>query len=350
MRFPPLGPIILDLEGVRLTAVEKEILSHPSVGGVIFFSRNYEEPKQLRALIQEIRALRSPFLLCVDQEGGRVQRFQKGMTRLPALRILGELLDNAIFDMKQILGMSQQLGALMALEIRSLGVDLSFAPVLDVDHQCSEVIGNRAFHSDPQVVSALAKAYIIGMQEAGMQATLKHFPGHGAVSVDSHLSLPEDTRSRESLNADLLPFSALITAGAAGIMPAHIVYSAIDSVPVGFSRQWLQTILREELKFNGTIISDDLSMAGAAVMGDLPDRARQAMEAGCDYILVCNDRPGAIQVIDQLPGSRPDKLTQKRRENMLGRGESVDFDSLRSHPSWKKAYAVMGELAQAIVP
>lgn len=339
-----LGPILLDVNGQHLTAEDKEILGHPNVGGVIFFSRNYESPAQLAALVKEIRAIRGNLLLCVDQEGGRVQRFIKGMTRLPKLRTLGDRLEGNPSRLPEIQIMAEKLGHLMALEVRSLGVDLSFAPVLDLDKGVSEIIGDRAFHSHPETVAKLANAYIKGMAKAGMRATGKHFPGHGSVALDSHLGLPVDTRSKAEIEVDMLPFRLVIEQGLDAIMPAHIVYQAIDSLPAGFSPYWLQTVLRNQLGFDGAIISDDLSMGGAQGMGTYAERAKRALMAGCDYLLVCNHRQGAIETLEAIKETA-DETTQRRRTSLLAVGETPHWQSLAGSSEWQSAHAVLDELA-----
>ncbi len=338
----PLGPILLDVDGHSLTAEDKEILVHPNVGGVIFFSRNYESPAQLAHLAKEIKALRSNLLLCVDQEGGRVQRFIKGMTRLPKLRILGERLESNP-SLSAVLEMAEKLGHLMALEVRSLGVDLSFAPVLDLDNGISQIIGDRAFHRDPEMVAKLANAYIRGMAKAGMHATGKHFPGHGSVALDSHLGLPVDARSKAEIDVDMLPFRLVIQQGLSAIMPAHIVYSEIDPMPAGFSQHWLQTVLRQQLGFDGAIISDDLSMGGAEGMGTYAERAKRALAAGCDYLLVCNHRQGAIETLEAIKDTA-NEATQRRRMSLLAVGETPDWQSLAGSSAWQTAHAVLNEL------
>ncbi len=338
-----LGPVLLNVEGLHLTDEDKDILMHPNVGGVIFFSRNYESPLQLSALVKEIRAIRSNLLLCVDQEGGRVQRFIKGMTRLPQLRILGDRLEGNPSALPAVLNMAEKLGALMALEVRSLGVDLSFAPVLDLDNGISEIIGNRAFHSDPETVAKLANAYIKGMHSAGMRATGKHFPGHGSVALDSHLGLPIDTRTKAEINVDMSAFRLVIEKGLDAIMPAHIVYPEMDPLPAGFSPYWLQTVLRQQLKFDGAIISDDLSMGGAVGMGSYADRALRALEAGCDYLLVCNHREGAIETLEAIKDTA-DVTTHRRRKSLLAAGETPNWQSLAGSSEWQTAHAVVDEL------
>lgn len=341
-----IGPVILDIVGLTLTAEEKEILQHPHVGGIIFFSRNYENPTQLAELVQQIKSIRSNCLLCVDQEGGRVQRFKQGFTLLPALRTLGDLLDNPIYSLEEVLGLSEKLGQLMALEIRSFGIDLSFAPVLDLD-KISDVIKNRAFHSDPALVSRLAIAYIQGMAKAGMKATGKHFPGHGSVKADSHFALPEDPRAWHEIEEDVLPFKNLIQQGIAALMPAHIIYPQIDPLPVGFSPYWLQTVLRDQLQFKGTIVSDDLMMEGASGMGDFPARAERALQAGCDFVLICNHPDMAVKTLEGLAPEKYHPLTQQRRHNLLATLKTPAWQELKQTSLWQTCLPVLDRLEQA---
>jgi beta-N-acetylhexosaminidase len=344
-----IGPVILDIEGLTLTKEDEDILKHPHVGGVIFFSRNYENPKQLADLSRHIKSIRPNLVLCVDQEGGRVQRFVHEMTRLPKLSVLGALFDNKTFPLPKIQEISEKLGHLMALEVRSLGVDLSFAPVLDIDAGLSDVMKDRCFHSDPKLVSLLAISYIKGMTKAGMKATGKHFPGHGSVKADSHHALPEDPRNFAKIQSDLMPFKNLIEFGIAAIMPAHIVYPAIDPYPVGFSAYWIQSILRQKLSFKGTIVSDDLTMEGASGIGDYPQRARTAIEAGCDFLLICNNRIGAIKALEGINANH-NELTQRRRLSLLAQGETPSWQDLHKSEVWIDAHSVMEELEKLAVP
>lgn len=290
------GRLMLDLTGTQLEPEEAKLLQRSAVGGVILFARNIESAAQVARLCGEIRALRPELLLAVDQEGGRVQRLRDGFTRLPPLRQLGRLYDR---NESAALQASRLLGQLMASEVLDVGLDFSFAPVLDVDYGCSELIGDRAFAATPSVLIALADAYITGMQQAGMAAVGKHYPGHGYVSADSHTSLPVDSRSLEEIKSSCLqPFAALAKK-LQGIMPAHVIYTGLDSQPAGFSLAWLD-LLRQELGFTGMIFSDDLAMEAAAVAGYYPERAEAALSAGCDQILVCNNRPAALEVLAWL--------------------------------------------------
>ena len=329
-----LGPVMLGLEGLALTAEERELLRHPQVGGVILFARNYQSPEQVTALTDAIHALRQPrLLIAVDHEGGRVQRFRESFTRLPAVRRLGEIHDQ---DPQRAQQLARITGWLMAAELRAVGVDFSFAPVLDLDHGVSSIIGDRAFHPDPEVVADLAHAYRSGMQKAGMEAVGKHFPGHGGIAADSHLELPVDPRSYDELVvADLLAFERMIHYGLAALMPAHVLYPQVDDQPAGFSARWLKDILRRHLEFQGAIFSDDLDMAGAGLAGTPPERARAALAAGCDMVLACNDRAAAVAILQGL-SEAPDPVSQFRLIRLHGRGRS-NLERLRRNPVWQRA-------------
>lgn len=336
---------MLGVDGVSLSAEERDILRHPQVGGVILFARNYQHPAQVAALTKAIHALRKPrLLIAVDHEGGRVQRFRAGFTRLPAARRLGEAFDH---DPQRALQLAQLHGWLMAAELRAVGVDFSFAPVLDLDHGVSGVIGDRAFHHHPEVVADLGHAYRSGMQKAGMEAVGKHFPGHGGIAADSHLELPVDLRSYAELAAtDLLAFERMVHYGLAAVMPAHVLYPQMDTVPAGFSRYWLHDVLRQQLEFQGAIFSDDLDMAGAGLAGTPLERAQASLAAGCDMVLACNDRAAALQIIQGLRYT-PQPISQFRLIRLHGRGRSAGMERLQRDPTWQRALASVQELANA---
>ncbi|HVV68365.1 MAG TPA: beta-N-acetylhexosaminidase [Gammaproteobacteria bacterium] len=313
-----IGSVMIDLEGTHLTPKEQEYLTNPQVGGVIFFTRNYENRVQLQRLIESIRALRDPILIAVDQEGGQVQRFRKDFTLLPALAELGDVYQQ---NPQQALSQAEYFGHLMALELLELGLDMSLAPVLDLNRNISAMIGRRSFHNTVAGVVALAKAYIQGMHTAGMVATGKHFPGHGGVVADSHLTMPVDTRDFSALyQEDMQPFIQLKDL-LWGIMPAHVHYSAIDENPAGFSPFWLQKILRNQLGFDGVIISDDLTMGGAKEAGgSYLNRARKALAAGCDMVIVCNNPAGTHEI---LTGLSHELSPDSERRLLKGRSKKI---------------------------
>jgi beta-N-acetylhexosaminidase len=313
---------MVDIAGLALTEAERETLRHPLVGGVILFARNYESPEQLKALTAEIRALRTPALLIgTDQEGGRVQRFREGFTRVPPMRTLGTLFDNAP---AAAMNLAHALGVVLAAELRAHGVDFSFTPVLDLDFGQSGVIGDRAFHGDSSAVGQLAGELIAGLGSLGVGAVGKHFPGHGFAAADSHIAFPVDERELTEIQArDLRPYRSLIPRGLAAVMPAHVLYPKVDAQPAGFSRRWLQEILRGDYGFDGLIFSDDLSMEAASVAGGVIERARAALAAGCDMVLVCNAPVKAAEVLAQLGEAT---LSQKRAEGMRAHdGARVDL-------------------------
>ena len=329
-----LGPVMVDIAGQELNADDRQLLSNPLVGGVILFSRNYHSLSQLEKLVKSIKAIKSPrLLIAVDQEGGRVQRFKDGFTILPAMRRFGEVYES---DQKLALKLARQCGWLMASEVRSTGIDISFAPVLDLDKGISTVIGDRAFHSDPFVVSKIAQAFIGGMDEAGMQATGKHFPGHGSIAADSHVAMPVDERSFVDIEMDdLRPFQFMIDSGINALMMAHVIYSRVDPQPAGFSKYWMKTILREKMHFQGAIFSDDLSMEGAVIAGDYTQRARISLDTGCDMILVCNNRDAAWEVVNSLEGY--ENPASSLRLAHLHAKESISREALVTLSRWKEA-------------
>lgn len=335
-----LGPLMMGVSGLTLTAEEQEMLCHPQVGGAILFTRNYQDLPQLSALVAAIHGLkRSPLLVAVDHEGGRVQRFREGFIHLPAMRCLGRLFDR---DRKRAKYHAQLLGWLMAAELRAVGIDLSFAPVLDLDCGTSEVIGNRAFHNDPEVVADLAHAFMVGMDMAGMMAVGKHFPGHGTAAADSHHVVVTDQRSYEDIAVqDLVSFERMIHFGIAALMAAHVVYPRVDPRPAGFSRFWMQEILRTRLGFQGAIFSDDLGMAGAATAGDIKKRAEAALDAGCDMLLLCNELDAIAPLLDHLQNYR-NPAAQLRLARLHGRG-NVDHTRLRLDPTWQDALQAVAD-------
>ena len=334
------GPVMLDVAGITLLPEEREYLQHPAAGGVILFSRNFESAMQLESLVSEIHALREPSLLvAVDQEGGRVQRFRQGFTRLPPAAWFGNLYRQSP---KSAQHAAHAVGWLMAAELRSVGVDFSFSPVLDLGVGVSKVIGDRAFHAQPIVVAELAQAWMNGMHSAGMAAVGKHFPGHGNVLEDSHLALPRDHRRPEEIMMDdLLPFQRLIDSGIEAIMPAHVIYEKASPDLAGFSGFWLKNVLRGELGFQGVVFSDDLTMAAAGKAGGYPERARAALAAGCDMVLVCNDPEGAAQVLAELNGYA-DPAAHMRLIRMHGRQRQAR-DQLHLDPRWKEGVGVVAE-------
>jgi beta-N-acetylhexosaminidase len=326
-----LGPLMIDVAGTSLSAEDRELLAHPLVGSVILFTRNYRDPEQLQQLVADIHAVRSPALLvAVDHEGGRVQRFRAGFSALPPLRLLGHSFD---LDRATGLALARQHGWLMAAELLASGVDFSFAPCVDLDYGLSEIIGDRAFHSRAGAVAELAVAYLHGMRDAGMAATAKHYPGHGAVVADSHLALPVDRRELADMDQDLLPYRLLIDNGLPAVMVAHVLYPAVDEVPASFSARWITQLLRGELRFKGTIFADDLSMLGAAGMGDIVERSQRALAAGCDVLPVCNSRSSVVQLLDGLKVT-PDAALHLRLARMRGRSVA-DRATLLASTEWQ---------------
>ncbi len=331
-----LGPVMLDLEGTELLGEEREMLKRPEVGGVILFSRNIEHARQVRELCDAIRRVRPELLLAIDQEGGRVQRLREGVTRLPAMGRIGR--DYAKTP-EVTLRLCLDAGWLLGMEMAACGLDLSFAPVLDVDTGISSVIGDRSFSSDPWAVAGMAGAFTSGLQEAGMAAVGKHFPGHGSVAADSHLELPVDARPLDELRRhDLIPFAELASR-LDGVMPAHVIYSAFDSRPAGFSGSWLG-LLRESLGFKGTIFSDDLGMAGASYAGTPGERALAALDAGCNMVLVCNDRAAALEVLDACQG----RTTRRASRLRYGRARP-DLQALEALGRWRRVHARLEAMA-----
>lgn len=331
---------MLDLAGTELTDEESELLQHPAVGGVILFARNFAEPRQLVALTQAIRAADARGLLvAVDQEGGPVQRFRDGLTGLPPAAAFGTL---SARNARAAAEAARAVGWLMAAELRALGVDFSYAPVLDVEQGVSRVIGDRAFATEPEVVANLAGAWLDGVQSAGMAGCGKHFPGHGGVVADSHQELPEDPRAFVALERfDLLPFRRLIAAGLEAVMPAHVRYPAIAPEPAGFSSFWLRELLRGRLRFDGAIISDDLNMTAANAAGAPADRALAALHAGCDMVLICNNRPAACAICDAVADWR-DPESDLRLARLRGRQGVSLADTMRVEAANEAIAALAG--------
>ncbi|HWX79261.1 MAG TPA: beta-N-acetylhexosaminidase [Steroidobacteraceae bacterium] len=338
-----LGPLMIDIAGTELTSEDIKVLSHPLVGSVILFTRNYRDIAQLTALTAAIRAQRSPqLLIAVDHEGGRVQRFREGFTRLPPARLLGRRYDQ---DRREALNLAQSVGWLMAGELRAVGVDFSFAPCVDLDYGVSEIIGDRAFHKDPDVVAALGIAYMAGMREAGMAAVAKHFPGHGAVIADSHVALPVDRRKYADLEPDIRPYRPLIDNNLAAVMGAHVVFPAVDALPASLSQRWITGVLRRELGFHGCVFADDLSMAGAAAFGGVIERAKHAFAAGCDVLPICNDRQAVQSVLEHFGPEAGTPASQARMVRMRARGEPPT--NLNSDRQWQQTVANIADLSAA---
>lgn len=338
-----LGPFMVDIGGTDLTSEDVRVLSHPMVGSVILFSRNYRDPAQVSELTAAIRQIRSPqLLIAVDHEGGRVQRFREGFTRLPASRLLGR---RFAAERREGLSLAQSVGWLMAAELRAVGVDFSFAPCIDLDYGVSEIIGDRAFHSDADAVAALGVAYMTGMRDAGMAACAKHFPGHGAVVADSHTDLPVDRRAFVDMEADLRPYRLMIQNNVASVMAAHVVYPAIDQLPASLSRRWVTDILRGELGFHGCVFADDLSMAGAAAFGGILQRVKLAFAAGCDVLPICNDRQAVQSVLEHFGAEFGSPASQARLVRMRARGSAAA--NLGDNRQWLETVADIAGLSAA---
>ena len=338
-----LGPVMLDIEGYALSDGDRQRLTHPQVGGVVLFGRNYRATEQLADLCREIHALRSPQLvIAVDHEGGRVQRFRAGFQALPAMGRLGDHYDH---DQGEAIHLAETFAWVMASELLRHGVDLSFAPVLDIASPASSVIGDRAFHQDPEAIVRLANAWIRGMRKAGMEAVGKHFPGHGTVAGDSHHVMPFDRRSFAEIEAlDLIPFRRVIATHLSGIMMAHVIYDHVDRHAAGYSRYWIETVLRGQLGFDGIVFSDDLNMAGAESAGDFSQRARHALDAGCDILLVCNNPEGADAVLESL-GDYSNPTTQLRMIRLHGQAPAAAAD-LFDTQQWRQACAELERFNQ----
>jgi beta-N-acetylhexosaminidase len=326
---------MLDIEGLSLSPADRDLLREPAVGGLILFARNFESPDQVADLVAEVRALRRPpLLVAVDHEGGRVQRFRDGFTRIPPMRSIGHEYDR---DNQSGLQAAREAGWIIASELRAVGIDLCFAPCVDLDWGVSEVIGDRAFHRRPAVVADLANAFARGLRGAGMAAVAKHFPGHGAVIADSHLKLPVDRREYGLLLDDMQPYERLVSNGSiAGVMLAHIVYEQMDALPAGFSSYWIERELRSRIGFGGAVFSDDLSMKATETYGSMAERARLSLDAGCDMVLVCNDRDAAHAAVDALNDySNPLSLVR------LARGQPMR-ETLLASDEWRTIHERFG--------
>lgn len=323
----PLGPAVIDVVGTVLTDADRERLRHPAAGGVILFARNFESCEQLALLTEEIEKLREPALpICVDHEGGRVQRFREGFSTIPPMRELGRLWDRDRDAARQA---ARAAAYIIGAELAAHGVDFSFAPVLDLDYGGSSVIGDRALHFDPTAAGALGAQIVQGFADAGMAAVGKHFPGHGYAEADSHVAVPrDDRREADIFKKDLLPFRMAIEAGLPAVMPAHVIYTQVDTEPAGYSRYWLQEVLRGKLGFGGLIFSDDLSMEGAGTAGGIPERARAALAAGCDMVLLCNDPEGQellLQALGDTALANPERIERMRKKGGRDLRKSVAY-------------------------
>jgi beta-N-acetylhexosaminidase len=336
--------VVVGVQGIELGAADRERLLHPLVGMVILFASNYESPEQLGRLTADIHALRDPpLLIAVDHEGGRVQRFKRGFTVLPPMRALGWQWDS---DVLLACRTAASLGYVLAAELRAHGVDFSFAPVLDLDFDRSGVIGDRAFHRDPRVVTLLASHLMHGLQLAGMANCGKHFPGHGWAEADSHVDVPTDTRTLDViLTADASPYR-LLGPMLAGVMPAHVIYPEVSAEPAGFSRQWIERVLRRQLGFSGAVFSDDLLMEGARVAGGIAERASAAVAAGCDFVLVCNRTEAMDMVLDTLRWSPSAKFAE-RCTRLVPRGPAPGMAALRRSEMYRRAREDLASLADA---
>jgi beta-N-acetylhexosaminidase len=338
-----LGPVMLDIDGLALSPADRDILREPAVGGVILFARNFESVEQVTDLVSEIRALRSPpLLVAVDYEGGRVQRFRDGFTIMPPMRHIGREYDR---DNASGLMAARKAGWLIASELRATGIDLCFAPCVDLDWGISEIIGDRSFHRKPDAVSELAEAFARGLRSAGMASVAKHFPGHGAVVADSHLKLPVDRREYGLILDDMRPYERMMSTGVvAGVMLAHIIYPEIDSMPAGFSAYWIQRELRSRLGFGGAVFCDDLTMKATASYGSMAKRARLSLDAGCDMILVCNDRNSAHQAVDAL-AEYSNPLSLVRLARLHGTGQLLR-ESLLASDEWQEANTLFAKWSE----
>ncbi|MFC0338817.1 beta-N-acetylhexosaminidase [Kushneria avicenniae] len=326
------GPLMCDIQGTHLSGQERDWLTHPAVGGIILFARNVESPEQMWQLCDDIRQCRPNIVIGIDQEGGRVQRLREGVTSLPPMAGLGRYY---LQSPDEALQLARDTGWLLAMEMAACGVDFSFAPVLDLDDARCPAIGNRAFSDDPQHVTVLGGAFIEGLEEAGMAGIGKHFPGHGGVTLDSHLVMPEDDRTLEMLESrDLIPFRALAKR-LTGVMPAHVRFTRVDDQPAGFSRRWLE-YLRHTIGFKGVIVSDDLSMEGAAMAGGPGEGVMAALDAGCDLTLLCNDPAAAALARKVLASHEMPSESRQRLARLYFSGERLTLETLMAIPRWQR--------------
>ena len=338
MKHQPLGPLMIDIAGTELCDLDRQRLCHPLVGGIILFTRNYHDPAQLEALTAEIHSLRQPpLLIAVDHEGGRVQRFREGFTRLPAMAKLGLLYDQ---NRAAALAAACDVGYVLAAELRARGIDYSFTPVLDLDYGPSRVIGDRAFHRQPEAVIALAKALGDGLREGGMGSCGKHYPGHGFVIPDSHVELPVDNRPLEAMQDDIEPYRQLALDG---VMAAHVIYDCYDCNTAVFSNRWI-SYLRNNIRFNGVVFTDDLSMEGAGVVGDMLNRVSAAHQAGCDMLLVCNAPDAVAQVLENWKAT-VDAECSKRIEALIPQVVSPNWAVLQAGPRYQAALKTIADLS-----
>lgn len=340
-----LGPVMLDVVGTELTTDDIRRLRHPLVGGVILFARNFTSCAQLKALTASIHEVRQPpLLIAVDHEGGRVQRFREGFTKIPAMREFGKIWDT---NPRRAKDLALEAGWILAAELRAHGVDFSFAPVLDMDYGESQVIGDRAFHRSTQAIEELAQALVLGLRKGGMAAVAKHFPGHGFVAADSHVAIPVDERSFVEIEKhDIEPFRRLIDSGIQAVMPAHVIYPKVDALPAGFSKIWLQQVLRKHLGFNGVIFSDDLSMEGAVVAGTVTQRAMAALQAGCDMVLLCNKPDLADELLENMEGNMPAQ-SLARLARMHGKRKPLSMVALHEDAAFVQAVHNVGNVGKA---
>jgi len=341
--LPRPGPLLVDVAGLELEDGDAAVLSHRGVGGVILFARNYDSPDQVSELIASMRAIRPNLLVTADQEGGRVQRFRDGFTRVSSMGAIGRL---AVRDRAAGIEAAREMAWLLASELSSVGVDMPLAPVVDLDYGVSEVIGDRAFADTADLVSDLAHAFMQGLRDAGSASTAKHFPGHGCVSADSHAELPVDRRELAQLDDDIEPYRRLIADGLESLMMAHVRYPAVDALPASLSRNWITDHLRGRLGFRGCVFCDDLSMGGAAAIGDYRERARLAQTAGCDYVPVCNNRSAVLALLDAVLWDDEPACHRRERLHAACNARHLAGREISDKPRWHAAVALNARLAE----